>query len=407
MMKRLTALFLLFMLPLAFAQEENEDALGDWAEDTMDFIEDEKDSFRDASISALHTPVGATKTIFDAFSPGYCGAEWVEDDPGSVFSLWFVPTVLMVIVVFFGIACVYMMGQLLSSPNLIAIAKDEIWQSLTTIIRVVFIVAMIASTNIWYSATTYGTTDDVYEGKETVIDASMAFTRQMIGDMLETYSLLLIYNTAIHTVYSSTMWVGVSFRAMYNFNLGPVLKPIMDIVGTSLQYLSLAVSEWMVHNIVLCFIKRWTWGLFIPLAIFLRAIPYTRNAGEALLSLVFALAVIYPVMFLVSYESHKILSVNLADADSAVSAFITSSGVFSVGVALVAIALFAAGVIFPFFLGGAVTIAFELIRSAVYYIIIMSMLVPFLNIFITLTLAREWSKMFGVTVNYLSFLKII
>ncbi len=407
MMKKLVPLLaLLFIVSLSFADDDS-GALDTWSNETMDFISHEGETFRDASISAAHTPVGAVSTVFDAFSPGYCGEEWVSDDPGSIFSLWFVPAALMAMIVFFGIGGIYMMGQLFASPNLVAIAKEETWQSATTIIRVVFIAAIIFTGNFWYSLSTSGATDPVYKGKDCMIDAAMAFSRQMVADMISTYGLLLIYNTAIHTVYSSTMWVGVSFRAMYNFNLGPVLKPIIDIVGTSLQYLSLAISEWMIHIVVLCFIKRWTWGLFIPLAIFLRAIPFTRNAGEALLSLVLALAVIYPLMFLVTYEAHKLVSLNLTNAHSTVSAFITNSGIFSIAAALVAVALFAAGVLFPFFLGGAVTVAFELVRSSVYYIVIMSMLIPFLNIFITLTLAREWAKIFNVTVNYLSFMKII
>ncbi len=403
-MKKIALLVLLFILPLAHCEEDN--TADDWSRETTDFLNTQGESFRDSSISALHTPVGAAKTVYDAFSPGYCEPEWLGQT-ASVFAAWFAPAIFMSIVVFFGIACIYMMGQLLSSPNLIAMAKDEFWQNAVTIFRVAFIASILFSGNIWFALKTDGTTDPVYKNKDNMIDAAMAFSRQMVVEMIGTYSTLLIYNTVIHTVYSSTMWVGVSFRAMYNFNLGPVLKPIIDIVGTSLQYLSLAVSEWMVHNIVLCFIKRWTWGLFIPLAIFLRAIPYTRNAGEALLSLAFALAVIYPLMFLVSYEAHKLVSVSLTDNQGAVSAFITKSGLFSIAATLVAIALFAAGAILPIFLSGAVTIAFELIRSSVYYIIIMSMLVPFLNIFITLTLAREWAKIFNVTVNYLSFLKII
>ncbi len=240
-----------------------------------------------------------------------------------------------------------------------------------------------------------------------MIDASMAFARLMVAEMVDNYGLLVIYNMVIHTVYSSTMWVGVSFRAMYNFNLGPVLKPIIDILGTILQYLSLAISEWMVHIVMLCFIKRWTFGLFIPLAILLRSIPYTRAAGEALLALVFALATIYPFMFLVDYEAHKLMQWNLTDGRVVLSSFIAKSGIFSIAIPLVAIALLAGGVFIPFFLSGAISIAFELIRSSVYYIVVMSMVLPFLNIFLTLTLAREWAKFFNVTVNYLSFLKII
>ena len=66
-----------------------------------------------------------------------------------------------------------------------------------------------------------------------------------------------------------------------------------------------------------------------------------------------------------------------------------------------------AGVFMPFFLGGALGLAFELIRGAVYYIVIMSLLLPFLNLFVTLTAAKEIAAFFRVDVNFMSFLKII
>ena len=51
----------------------------------------------------------------------------------------------------------------------------------------------------------------------------------------------------------------------------------------------------------------------------LRAFPYSRNAGEALFALTFALAVFYPFMFIFDYEVHKIMKYNIVDAESASS----------------------------------------------------------------------------------------
>jgi hypothetical protein len=65
------------------------------------------------------------------------------------------------------------------------------------------------------------------------------------------------------------------------------------------------------------------------------------------------------------------------------------------------------GVFIPFFLGSALNLALEMIRGAVYYIVIMSLVLPVVNIFLTLTVAREMSRFFRSDVNFLSFLKII
>jgi hypothetical protein len=235
----------------------------------------------------------------------------------------------------------------------------------------------------------------------------MAFSRLMVSDMVSHYSMLLMYNMVIHTLYSSTMWVGVTWRAMYSFNLGPVLKPLIDIIGSALQYLSLGISEWLLHIVTLCLIKKWTWGLFIPMSVLLRAFPYTRNAGEALFALVFALALFYPFMFIFDYEVHKIMKYNLVDSQKALSSFLHKSGILALfGSVLVAVFLMA-GVFMPFFLGGALNLAFELVRSAVYYIVIISIFLPFINIFVTLTAAKEIAGFFRVDVNFMSFLRII
>lgn len=407
MMKRLVLLLLL--ASLAFTAEA--DDLSDYYDSSTNFISGQGQDFVDAAGAAGQTAPTTFNTVFDSFGPGQCGDNWISASGGlhTIVGGWYAPAVLAALVVVFGVAIIYMIGQLLSSPQLITLAKDELFQSALTFVRVLFLVLMLGGVDIWYSVNAANTNDPIYNNpnNENMMDASLAFARLMVSDMVNHYSVLLLYNTVIHTLYSSTMWFGVTWRAMYSFNLGPVLKPLIDLVGTALQFLSLGIGEWLLHIVTLCLIKRWTWGLLIPISILLRALPYTRNAGEALFALMFALAVFYPFMFVFDYEAHKIMKFNLVDSHKAVSGFLAKSGLLSVlGGALVMMFLMA-GVFMPFFLGTALTLAFELVRSAVYYIVIMSVLLPFLNIFVTLTAAKEIANFFRVDVSFMSFLKII
>jgi len=98
---------------------------------------------------------------------------------------------------------------------------------------------------------------------------------------------------------------------------------------------------------------------------------------------------------------------NITDAKTAMGNFIQNSGIFSVFAPLIVIMLLMAGVFIPFFLGSALTLALELVKGAVYYIVIISLLLPFINIFVTLTAAKETAQFFRVDVNFMSFLKII
>jgi hypothetical protein len=404
-----TPVLLLLLVSLAFASGDGSE-LSQFFNDTVDELSTETSSWVDAQTGS----VGGVQTVFTsvlgAFGPGQCGDQWISTyGSGTIIGMWIAPAVMVTFIVGIGIACLYMIGSVMSSPNLIALAKDEAFQAAITISRVIVIVAVLTSGEMWFDIITASSTDDIYSNpaNESMMDGAMQFARLMVAQMVNHYSLLLLYNMVIHTIFSSTMWFGVTWRAMYSFNLGPVLKPLIDIIGTALQFLSLGISEWMLHIVTLCIIKKWAWGLFIPLGMLMRSFPYTRNGGEALLSLAFALAIVYPFMFLFDWEVHKIMRNNLVDASDAVSSFIHKSGILAVFGSVLVIMFLMAGVFMPFFLGGALTLAFELIRGAVYYIVIMSLLLPFINIFVTLTVAREIASFSRIEVNFLSFLKVI
>ena len=411
MMRLLPLALLLLAMPLAMAQGGDPNSFSSFFNSTTTTIGQQTGNFVDAAGAAGQTVPTTFGTVLDSFGPGSCGDQWVTSPSGQglVIGMWLAPAVLAAVVVVIGVAIVYMLGQLMSSPAMIALAKEELFQSGLTIFRVGFLIATLVAADMWYGLSAGGTGDRIYNNpsNRNMIDAAMGFSRLMVSDMVNHYSMLLMYNMVIHTIYSSTMWFGVTWRAMYSFNLGPVLRPLIDILGSALQFLSLGISEWLLHIVTLCLIKKWTWGLFIPMGMLLRAIPHTRGAGEALIALTFALAVFYPFMFVFDYEVHKILKYNVVDPQQAVGSFFNRSGILSVfGTVLVAMFLMA-GVFVPFFLGGALTVAFELIRGSVYYIVIMSLILPFLNIFITLTAAKEMAAFFKVDVNFMSFLKII
>ncbi|VVC03545.1 Uncharacterised protein [Candidatus Bilamarchaeum dharawalense] len=415
MMKKFLLLFLC-LLPFILAVDADPDSLQNYYNNFKGNLSAEIDSFVDATAAGASTVPG----VLNAFKASDCSDHWINgmfgmSGVGTIISLWLLPATTVGLLVLFAITGLYMFGQIMNAPNLTQIAKDEAFQTGLTFLRVLIVAGTLMASNFWYGLSTAGSTDRIYgnpniyedPSQPQAIEAAMAFSRLMVGDMINHYSMLLMYNMVIHTVYSSTMWFGVTWRAMYSFNLGPVLKPIIDIIGTALQFLSLGISEWLLHIVTLCFIKKWMWGLFIPMGMLLRALPQTRNAGEAILALSFALAIFYPFMFVFDYEVHKIMKLTIIDPQQAMDSFFQRSGVLNVFGSVVVMMLLMSGVFIQFFLGSALSLAFELIKGAVYYVVIMSIFMPFINIFVTLTSAKETAEFFKADVNFLAFLKII
>lgn len=393
MMNRLILVLLIF-LSLSTAAD-----FSDFVSKTSSSVSDEGNLLVDATGTGANQPVGLAKNIYRSFAPAACELPTNSDSSSLA------PTIVVFTIVILGIAIIYMAGQFLVMPNLIALSKEEGLETVRTLIRVSLIIGMFLVSQSWFGLSS-PTTTSVF-GQKTMMNGALAFSRLMVNDMVTHYSSLLIFNTMIHKLYSTTLYVGTSWRSSWTFNLGSVLRPIIDVLGTTLQFLSAGVTEWLLHIVTLCIIKKYVWTIFMPLGILLRSIPYTRNAGEALMTISFALAVIYPFTFLLDYEVHKMMQVNVVDAKQAVDAFINKTGILGVFGSAIFITVLAAGALVPFLMGAAINLSFELVRGAVYYIVIMSLIMPMINVFITMTMAREIGRFFNVDVNIMSFLRII
>lgn len=369
---------------------------------TVDLLDTTADSFVRAGSTSVTAASSGIEKMFAAFSTGSC-------EPSPVAMEYVELTALAIIIVVFAIIILYLIGNLLQMPNMIAFAKSEVYHLFFIIIHIVVITAIVMGGNYFYGIITSNVppTDPVYYGKTTYIDAAIAFTRLIVAEISKNYSAMVLFNTIIHIFYTATMYIGTNFRSMYNFNLGTALKPFIDLISIGLQALGLALGEWITHGIVLCFIKKWSWSIFFPISILLRAFPQTRQLGVALFMLVMALVIVYPLMFLIMYETHKLLNPYLVDSLSQIKNLAAKTGIVGLTGMALAIAMLGGGAIIPV-VGGVIAIGtYDLLRNAVYYVVIMGAVLPFFSIFITLTAAKEWAKMLGVEVNYMSFLKII
>ncbi len=398
-MKKL--LFLILILCVAFAEppkasSEWFDSLGHNAGETVGVIlEPLKTVVSGQTLDAAWSSISGSFT-----DPLMCDAKGFQ-------ILDFLPIGAIMFLTVIVIALLNMAGQVFQSPNLIAYSKEELRMLLTTAIILVLMIGAFSGANMLFSFTTLNSGDIVYHGAPTVIDASINYSKFLVYQIGADWGALLVFNTVLHTLYSATVYVGLTFKAMFSFNVGPILKPLVDILGLAIQFLGVALGEWMVHISILCFIKKWTFALLMPFGILLRAIPQTRSAGDTLLSLSFALIFIYPLMLVANWEAYKITAFAIMPDKGLIQTFFEDSGIFGVGIFGIMMLATLGSVIMPFLMGYMVSLSFELVKNAVYYVIIVSLLMPFFNIFITLTAAREISRALGSDVNFGSFVKLI
>jgi len=397
-------LFAILLLVFAFSFAESQpSSYSEW----FDTLGHEPDSVGGVILEPLKT-IGDSNT-FKAATDVVLGSFTIplSCDTNSFGLFDFFPIGAMFVIIAIVIALLNIAGQVFQSPNLIAYSKEELRILLVTVVIIVLMLGAFTGANAMFSFSIIGTNDIVYGSSPTMIDAAINYSKFLVYQISADWGALLVFNTILHTLYSATVYVGLTFKAMFSFNVGPVLKPLVDILGLAIQFLGVALGEWMVHIAMLCFIKKWIFAIILPFGVLLRAIPLTRSAGDTLLALGFALVFVYPIMLIANWEAYKVTAFVIIPDKTLIQGFFEDSGIFGVGIFGILLLATLGSVIMPFLMGYMVSLAFELVKNAVFYIVIISLLLPFFNIFITLTAAREISRALGSDVNFSSFVKLI
>lgn len=307
------------------------------------------------------------------------------------------PTVLALLVVSMGVALFYMVGKFLDSPPLIAIARSEILEIAHTILIVVFFVAFVAFAM------------DLLTGPDEIYKTSINYSVDIIHKITKDMFWLSVMNTLLHMLYAAPMRIGVLFHAI-RFNLGGLLKPFVDGVGTMASLLSFALGEWIMNLNLLCFIKKFVPTFLLPIGIIFRSFPQTRGGGNALIGLSVALLFVYPSMLYLNYEAYKYEYGTVqyrSNIQELTSSFVGYSGLGATLIGFFLLRGLTGMLLGVPFLVGLITTIIDVYADVLYTVFVLSIFLPLLNIFITLTVARELAKYFGTEINISAFVKLI
>src|SRR3989339_1938070 len=218
--KILFILALLLVVPLLYSAEDpTKSQTYTYYDNLNKYLKDQGSSFvagTDAFVADVGVPVRTVPSVFSAVvniaKDGECGDSWATYGPDFIIGAWLRPAMYASIMIVMGLILLYMLAQLLQSQPLVSTVKEEAFQTMMTFVRVLFLVGIIAAGNQWYGLSTANSVNDaIYSNSKNVviIDAAMAFSRLMIVDMVDNYSMLTLYNTILHTIYSSTLWIGI------------------------------------------------------------------------------------------------------------------------------------------------------------------------------------------------------
>jgi hypothetical protein len=86
------------------------------------------------------------------------------------------------------------------------------------------------------------------------------------------------------------------------FQIAPMFKPFIDILGVTMQLITTAVVMWSAQEFLICFIKTNMLVILLPAGFFLRGFGL-KAGGNALLAIALVLFFIYPHMIIMLGES--------------------------------------------------------------------------------------------------------
>ncbi|MCX6771449.1 MAG: hypothetical protein NTX79_05330 [Candidatus Micrarchaeota archaeon] len=87
-----------------------------------------------------------------------------------------------------------------------------------------------------------------------------------------------------------------------SLQIAPMFKPILDILGVTMQLITTAVAMWAAQEFLLCFIKTHMLVILLPAGFFLRGFGI-KAGGNALIGIALSLFFIYPAMIIMMGET--------------------------------------------------------------------------------------------------------
>ncbi len=327
-------------------------------------------------------------------------------------------TALLALLISAGVAALgYMLSKYFQLDRLSQWSMDAIYHLIISAVMVVLLVAYLgfgSSSNPnpkLNPSLIPHLTDVAGEHADTSMQAGMLYIQKVQHNLFAYYFMLSTMNMAL-----SVLSQGVTIRPMMfglTFNLGPMLAPLLHTTTMLLNGLQLGLAATIIYGMSLCFIGNYFLSVFLPVGILLRTFYFTRDVGAFVIAIALSFYVVYPLLLNLNY---LIVNAHYGEAFTdplslfKFSGFMTAISSFVVGffgaagslwalaykLLIIGVLKMSFAVMYVIFVG---PFLYRMFEETMYYVIIVCGVMPIINIFITLSCARELSKLMGAEIS--------
>jgi hypothetical protein len=154
----------------------------------------------------------------------------------------------------------------------------------------------------------------------------MKYVSTVISLTVNSYFFMMVMNWMMHFVMNVSIPLDIMSQLgtrMMGLGLDKILSPVSTLITILSTYSNLVVGEFMTKLGLLCFVRSSMFYVLLPLGFFLRGFSMSKGAGNSIIALCIALHFFYPIMLTMNYA---IFNVDMAlDANTLSSVMFNSA----------------------------------------------------------------------------------
>lgn len=315
---------------------------------------------------------------------------------------------LALAVVIFLYTAAYLAGKIFNYPITDALIRIKIDEVATTVLIISAVTFLYAFANPSGEGYYY-------------LNEAIEYNNEVLSHVLRNIGIFTIFSTIIHTLYSFTVHIPIipAFTLIkLTISIGPALQPIIDMIFQSSNMLAVVVIEWITMKTILCMIKKWWLSFILPIGVLFRSFLITKDAGNTLIALGIGMYFLYPALLTMNYDIYEmgIGKTAVGGLTNFDLLFEHVKTIFSGGWLGILFGILVAGLLILLAQGAWLTLIIVVvllwlllntIGDTAFLLFVVSLFLPALNIFITLTFVMELGKLLGTDINVSALTKII